>query len=105
MLNANLLQRLTSYFETQPIDKAWIFGSYARGEESSESDMDFIVHFQPNANISLFKYVRIVKELESITGQSIDLVEDGHLKPFAEESAQREKILIYDGKDKRQGEA
>ena len=32
-------------FKTQPVLKAWIFGSYARGEETENSDVDILVSF------------------------------------------------------------
>ena len=40
MSTKNLTKILCDYFKTQPVLKAWLFGSYARGEETSESDVD-----------------------------------------------------------------
>ena len=43
-------QRIADYFKTQPVLKAWIFGSFARGEETPLSDVDILVvldHSQP----------------------------------------------------------
>jgi predicted nucleotidyltransferase len=51
--------------------------------------------------MTLFKYVHIVNELQTLTGKKVDLVEDGQLKPFAEASAENDKILIYERKAKR----
>ena len=36
-------QRIADYFKTQPVLKAWIFGSFARGEETPLSDVDILV--------------------------------------------------------------
>ena len=33
-------QQIADYFKTQPVLKAWLFGSFARGEETPESDVD-----------------------------------------------------------------
>ena len=34
---------IADYFKTQPVLKAWLFGSFARGEETPESDVDILV--------------------------------------------------------------
>ena len=42
---------IAEYFKTQPVVKAWIFGSFARGEETPTSDVDILVvldHSQPH---------------------------------------------------------
>jgi uncharacterized protein len=99
-MNRTVLNKISQYLHSQPIEKAWIFGSYARSEEDSKSDIDILVNFIPGENITLFKYVHIVNDLQALTGKKIDLVEDGHLKKFAESSVQNEKVLIYERKAK-----
>jgi predicted nucleotidyltransferase len=55
-----------------------------------------LVQFERNAKITLLDYGGIVYELEQTTGRSVDLVQDTMLKPFARETADRDKILIYE---------
>ncbi len=93
-----LIQKLSSYFAGQPIERAWLFGSYARSEQNKKSDLDILVSFSEGSKINLFKYIHIVNDLKELTGKKIDLVEDGQLKPFARESAEHDKILIYERK-------
>ncbi len=95
-MNADLANKISSYLASQPIDKAWLFGSYARGEETKQSDIDLLVEFSKNSQITLLQYAHIINELEKITGKSVDLVESGYLKPFAKQSAEHDKILIYE---------
>lgn len=52
-MDAMLSNKIASYFATQPIVKAWVFGSYARGEAHRGSDIDILVVFDKNANVSL----------------------------------------------------
>lgn len=85
----------------QPIDRAWVFGSYARNQEKRNSDIDILVNFSEDARITLFKYVHIVNDLRNLTGKKIDLVEEGQLKSFAKQSAEQDKILIYERKTER----
>ena len=33
---------IAEYFKTQPVLKAWLFGSFARGEETENSDVDIL---------------------------------------------------------------
>jgi predicted nucleotidyltransferase len=99
-MNRTILNKISQYFHSQPIEKAWIFGSYARSEEDPKSDIDILVNFIPGEKITLFKYIHIVNELQALTGKKIDLVEDGQLKKFAEPSVQNEKVLIYERKAK-----
>jgi uncharacterized protein len=99
-MNRAIVNRLSKYFASQPIEKAWIFGSYARSEETRKSDIDILVHFTPESKVTLFKYIHIVNDLQALTGKKVDLVEDGQLKQFAESNAENDKILIYERKAK-----
>ncbi len=97
-MSANLLNELNLFFSGQPIEKAWLFGSYARNEETPLSDIDILVRFSPNVKITLFDYGGIVYKLEELTGHKVDLVQEGMLKPFAKKSIEKDKILIYERK-------
>jgi len=44
-MNRTILNKLSQYFASQPIEKAWIFGSYARSEANRRSDIDILVNF------------------------------------------------------------
>ena len=91
-----MLLIIAEYFKTQPVLKAWLFGSYARGEATPESDVDILVEFDHNSPIGLFAYARMWRELEERLGRQVDLVEEGTLLPFAVESANRDKKLVYE---------
>jgi len=80
----------------QPVAKAWIFGSCSRGEETPTSDIDLLVEYTANARITLFTISRITINLKELLGRNVDLVECDCLLPFAEESVNRDKILIYE---------
>jgi predicted nucleotidyltransferase len=97
-MKRTIVNKLSQYFASQPVEKAWIFGSYARSEEKSESDLDILVNFSPDSKVTLMKYVHIINDLRKLTGKRIDLVEEGQLKPFAVSSVEMDKILIYERK-------
>jgi len=97
-MQTSLLHRLQSGLADTPIQRAWLFGSQARNEETSASDIDILVQFVPNAKISLFDYGGIVYQLEELTGQKVDLVQENMLKPFVRKNIEQEKVLIYERK-------
>ena len=87
---------IAEYFKTQPIQKAWLFGSYARGEQTPLSDVDILVVYDDNVGVSLLKHASMINDLEKLLDRPVDLVEDGTLLPFASESANHDKKLIYE---------
>ena len=93
-----VLHKIQSSMRDTPIQKAWLFGSQAREEERETSDIDILVQFVPNANISLFDYGGIIYQLEQAAGQRIDLVQEKGLKAFAKQNVEKDKILIYERK-------
>lgn len=56
-----------------------VFGSYVRGEQKEESDVDILVEF--NKPIGFFKFIELEDYLSNILGQDVDLVSKKALKP------------------------
>ena len=96
-----LIQTIQDYFATQPVERAWLFGSYARGEEREDSDVDILVTLDGDAKVGLIRYVHMINGLKKVLGKEVDMVVDGTLLPFAVESANRDKKLIYERTNKR----
>jgi predicted nucleotidyltransferase len=82
-------------FEDGRVARAWIFGSFARGEARKESDIDLMVELKTDKAYSMFDLLDISHRIETKIGRTIDLVEKGYLKDFAQESAQNDLIKIY----------
>ena len=99
MSTQTMTETIADYFKTQPVLRAWLFGSFARGEETAQSDVDILVEYDKDAHISLLTISHMTGELERSVGRRVDLIEDGCLLPFAAESANRDKRLIYERKD------
>ena len=88
--------QIANFLKTQPVLKAWIFGSFARGEETKDSDVDILILPDKTQHFSLFTLSGMYEDLKEILGCEVDLITDGGLMPFARESADRDKILIYE---------
>ena len=93
-----IINKLRPFFAIQPIEKAWVFGSYSRGEDTPQSDIDILVRFDNGTQITLFKYAGMVNSLQKLLHKKVDLIEEGQLKSFAKDSAEQDKILIYERK-------
>lgn len=87
---------IAEYFKTQPVQRAWLFGSFARGEQRPWSDVDILVEFDKEKPIGLLKFAGIICDLEDLIGHKVDLVEEGTLKSYAVESVNRDKKMIYE---------
>ena len=62
-----------------------LFGSYARGEATPESDLDFLVEYEPGRGL-FDDYVGLLQLLEDLFGKKVDLVKRhlvrDELKPY-----------------------
>ena len=94
MTDQAITQQIVDYFKTQPVVKVWIFGSYARGEQTENSDIDILI--QPEQSVGLFKLSGMHLDLQDLLHIDVDLVTVKGLLPFARKSADRDKILIYE---------
>jgi predicted nucleotidyltransferase len=68
-----------------------VFGSVARGEERSDSDLDFLVEFEPGS--SLFDLVRLQEGLRELLGHPVDVVSLGGLLP-RDDDVRRDAIWL-----------
>jgi len=70
--------------------KLALFGSYARGEETEDSDIDILVEFEEPVGM---EFIELANELEQILHKKVDLVSRNGIKPRY--FKQIEKELIY----------
>ena len=93
-MNPEVSHTIKEYFKTQPVEKAWVFGSFSRGEERSDSDVDILITLTPGTRMGL-RFFAMNLELEELLHRPVDLVIEGDLMPYAEKTANRDKILVY----------
>lgn len=72
MEKQQLYQNLKSYLLKNNITRAAVFGSFARNEETEQSDIDVLIEAK---NMTMFDILRLEDELQKIYQRKIDLVE------------------------------
>lgn len=63
------------------VENIGVFGSYIKGEEKKESDLDILVEFKKSTNLSLLDFISCENYLSEVLGIKVDLVEKSVLKP------------------------
>ena len=81
--------------EDNRISAAYLFGSYARGEEKPDSDVDLMVEFKTDKNYSFFDLLDLSFFLEKRINIKLDIVEKGFIHDFALQTATNDLIKIY----------
>ena len=93
-LDSVQIEKIATYFETQPVLKAYLFGSYVRGEATENSDVDILVDLDYSQPIGL-EFIQMRIDLQVLLSKSVDLVSSRglskHIKPYIE----AEKKIIY----------
>ena len=93
-MDAKVSHIIREYFKTQPVEKVWIFDSFSRNEERTDSDIDILVTLIPGTRLGL-KFFTMNLELVQLLNRPVDLVIESDLLPFAEATANRDKVLVY----------
>ena len=78
------------------IEKISLFGSYMRGEEKKDSDIDLLIYFVPMAPIGFFELHHIQNALEEMLGAKVDLVERDGLSPYLKDIILSEAKPVYE---------
>ena len=91
-----MTQIIADYFKSQPVVRAWLFVSYSWDEQRPWSDVDILVQYDRSQPIGLLKIAGMKVALEDLLSCEVDLVEDGTIRPWAAESVNKDKKLIYE---------
>ena len=91
-----MFPQLVSYFQNQPVKRAYLFGSVARGEQTPESDIDILVELDYEQGADYFRFLDMQEQLSQLLHKPVDLVSANGLSPFIKPYIDREKLLIYE---------
>ena len=91
-IKKTLVQNKRILQEQFKVKELGIFGSYARGEQKKNSDVDILVVFSQTPG--LFDYMKVENCLSDILHKKVDLVMKGALKPRIGRNIMREVIYV-----------
>jgi predicted nucleotidyltransferase len=77
-----------------PLLSLGIFGSYSRGEETPNSDLDVLYEALPNTFLDLDNYFALKQDLAAITQIKIDLVNKKYINPVVWLKAKNDVIYV-----------
>lgn len=83
MVNKEIQDKIKEILAPFEPEYIGIFGSYARGEEHEESDLDILVKFGKRLN--LFDLIGLEQDLSETLGIKVDLVTENALSPLIKE--------------------
>ena len=88
------IEKIKAYLADKPVYKAYLFGSYVRGEAGDDSDVDILVELDYSKRIGLL-FVQMKLDLEDLLQKEVDLVSANGVSKYLKPVIDREKELIY----------
>ena len=81
--------------KSKKLEKAWVFGSFSRNEQSPVSDIDIMYRVRNGCVFSLYDLAELQHQLEQALSMKVDIVDEKALSPLVIESVLQDRILIY----------
>jgi uncharacterized protein len=94
-LSSKHIGQIKDYFKTQPVLKAYLFGSYVCGEATEDSDIDLLVELDYSQHIGLH-FVQMIFDLEDMLKRKVDLVSEDSVSKYVRPYIEAEKQIIYE---------
>lgn len=91
-----IIQIAARFFQDKPVKRAYLFGSLARGENTSESDLDILVDLDYENGADFFAFIDMQEQLAELLAVKVDLVSSNGLSLHIKPQIDQEKQLIYE---------
>lgn len=91
----SVLRARRSELNARGVTRISVFGTTARGENRSDSDIDLLVEISDDARMSLTGFARLRGELAEMLNRPVDLVEWRNLAPRFRRSAERDAVTVF----------
>ena len=89
------LRRHESALRARGVAHAAVFGSVARGDNRSDSDLDILVEFEPDADGTIYDYVRFKEYVASLFQGPVDVIDRAALKPHLRAPSVRDAVYAF----------
>jgi len=89
-----IAEKAAPVFKKYGIEYAGLFGSYARGDEKEDSDVDILVR-RGSKSLSLFDFIGMKDEISDILDKNVDLVSEKAVIPYFKDHIFSDLRAIY----------
>jgi predicted nucleotidyltransferase len=90
-----ILRRSEPALRERGVLHAALFGSVARGENRSDSDVDIMVEIDPDARITVFDYVELKEFIANLFDEPVDVVNRDGLKSHVAPAATADAVYAF----------
>ncbi len=94
-MSEETVNKIRKYFKDKPVIKAYLFGSYARNEQTEKSDIDILVELDHTTPVGL-KFFSMQAELEELLHTKVDLISSNGISEIFQPYIEKDKKLIYE---------
>jgi predicted nucleotidyltransferase len=95
---AEIKKKILPLILAHGVKRVAIFGSFARGEEAAQSDVDLLITLKPMGQrppLGL-KWFGLEEDLSRVLGRKVDLISEKALSPYIRPYVQKEMVILYD---------
>lgn len=99
MLNVQIdlpVDAIQVFCKTQPIRKLSLFGSVLRADFSTTSDVDVLVEFEPESEITYFDLFDLQETLRNLIKRDVDLLTPAALSLYFRDDVLKQAVTIYE---------
>ncbi len=89
------LRRSAQALRDRGVTHAALFGSVARGDNRSNSDIDIMIEIDPDARMTVFEYVDLKDYIAALFDEPVDVVNREGLKPYVRPAATADAIYAF----------
>ena len=90
-----ILKSREGFFREKGVTRLAVFGSLARGDARSDSDVDLVIDLDPNAKFSLLDLVHVGEESSEALGRKVDVVLRRAVKPRFLGAIERDGVNVF----------
>jgi predicted nucleotidyltransferase len=93
-MDVGYTSKIREYFKDKPVLKAYLFGSFARGEANQGSDIDILVELDYSKPIGL-EFVQMQLDLQDLLNRKVDLISEKAVSKYIKPYIDKDKVMIY----------